>query len=206
MLIMQHIYKQNKITYAQIFIVCLIHVEFSSLVAQTVKNLPALQETMVWSLCWEDPLEKEMATHSSILTWRIPWTEEPNGLQSMGSQKVGHNWATNTFTFTTYEVLWCVLTTSYPLCSSQRKFPSCHSRVLHLWFPLISSLPLLPCLLLFVPLVSTSCISYSGTSPLTHCTSQADWVMSFLGILHLPSLGVFPNACNCLPSSARWFG
>ena len=51
-----------------------------------VKNLPAMQETWVQSLGWEDPLEKEMATHSSILAWRIPWTEEPAGLQFMGSQ------------------------------------------------------------------------------------------------------------------------
>ena len=65
-------------------------------VAQMVKNLPALQETYVWSLDQEDPLEKEMATRSSILAWRIPQTEEPGGLQSMGLQKVGHDWATNT--------------------------------------------------------------------------------------------------------------
>ena len=71
-----------------------------SLVAQMVKNLPAMQETWVRSLGREDPLEKEMATHSSILAWRIPWTEEPGGLQSMGSQRVGHNWVTNTFTNT----------------------------------------------------------------------------------------------------------
>ena len=56
-----------------------------------VKNLPAMQETQVRSLGWEDPLEKGMATHSSILAWRIPWTEEPGGLQSMGSKRVGHN-------------------------------------------------------------------------------------------------------------------
>ena len=61
------------------------------MVAQMVKNLPAVQETWVQSLGREDPLEKEMATHSSILAWRIPWTEEPRGLQSMGSQRVGHN-------------------------------------------------------------------------------------------------------------------
>ena len=57
------------------------------LVAQTVKNLPATQETWVRSLGWEDPPEEGMATHSSILAWRIPWTEEPGGLQSMGSQE-----------------------------------------------------------------------------------------------------------------------
>ena len=56
----------------------------ASLVAQLVKNMPAMQETQVQSLGWEDPLEKGMATHSSILAWRIPWTEEPSGLQSNG--------------------------------------------------------------------------------------------------------------------------
>ena len=58
----------------------------SSLVAQTVKRLPTMQETWVRSLGGEDPLEKEMATYSSTLTWKIPWTEEPGRLQSMGSQ------------------------------------------------------------------------------------------------------------------------
>ena len=57
-----------------------------------VKNLSAMQETQVRSLGQEDSLEKEMATHSSILAWRIPWTEQPGGLQSMGSQRVGHDW------------------------------------------------------------------------------------------------------------------
>ena len=61
--------------------------EGTSLVAQTVKNPPAMQEMWVLSLGWEDPLEKEMATLSSTLAWRIPWTEELGGLQSMGSQK-----------------------------------------------------------------------------------------------------------------------
>ena len=60
-------------------------------VAQMVKSLPATQETQVQSLGQEDPLEKEMASHSSILAWRIPWTEEPGGLQSMGLQRVGHD-------------------------------------------------------------------------------------------------------------------
>ena len=58
---------------------------------QMAKNLPAMQETLVQNLGWEDPLEKEMATHSSTLPWRIPWTEEPGGLQSMGSHRVGHD-------------------------------------------------------------------------------------------------------------------
>ena len=63
----------------------------SSLVAQTVKRLPAIWETQVQSLGWEDPLEKAMATHSSILAWKIPWTEESGGLQSMALQRVGHD-------------------------------------------------------------------------------------------------------------------
>jgi len=60
-----------------------------------VKHLSAMWETWVQSLGWEDPLEKEMASHSSTLAWKIPWTEEPSRLQSMGSQKVRHDWATS---------------------------------------------------------------------------------------------------------------
>ena len=58
---------------------------------QTARNLPAVWETQVQSLVWEDPLEKGMATHSSIFAWRIPWTDEPDGLQSMGEQIVRHD-------------------------------------------------------------------------------------------------------------------
>ena len=64
---------------------------WASLMAQTVKNLPAMQDTWVQSLAWEDPLEKGKAAHSSILAWRIPWTKEPGRLQSIGSQRVRHN-------------------------------------------------------------------------------------------------------------------
>ena len=63
----------------------------ASLVAQMAKHLPIMWETRVLSLSWEDLLEKEMATHCSILAWKMPWTEEPGGLQSMGSQRVGHD-------------------------------------------------------------------------------------------------------------------
>ena len=74
---------------------CLLSVRFpplrASLVAQMVPCLPAMQETQVRSLGQEDPLEKEMAIHSSALAWKIPWTEEPDGLQYMGSQRVRHN-------------------------------------------------------------------------------------------------------------------
>ena len=77
------------LSYSPVFVV--------SLVAQTVKNLPAMQETGVLYLGQEDPLREEMTTHSSILAWKIPWTEEPGRLQFMGS-RVRHNWVTNTFT------------------------------------------------------------------------------------------------------------
>ena len=75
----------------RLFTVPLGHLSQASLVAQMAKNLPTMQETWVRSLDWEDPLEKETATHTSILAWRIPWTEEPGRLQSMGSQRVGHD-------------------------------------------------------------------------------------------------------------------
>ena len=73
---------------------------WSSLMPWMVKNLPAMQDTQDWSLGQEDPLKKVMAIHSSTLAWRIPSTGKPGGLQFMGSQNVGHDWVTNTFTFT----------------------------------------------------------------------------------------------------------
>ena len=84
----------------------------ASLVAQGLKRLPTMWVTWVWSLGWEDPLGKEMATHSSILAWRIPWTEEPGGLQSTGSQRVGHDWATSlsfTFIFSSFTIICLVI-------------------------------------------------------------------------------------------------
>ena len=83
---------------------------WACLVAQMVKNLLAMQETQemqVWSPGWKDPLQQRMATHSSILAWRIPWTEEPSGQQSMGSQKV--NWVTNTHTHGYMYIYWYLL-------------------------------------------------------------------------------------------------
>ena len=74
---------------------CLCTYIWASLVAQMVKCLPTMWETQVWSLDWDDPLEKEMATHSSTLSWKIPRMEEPGRLQSMGSRRVRHNWATS---------------------------------------------------------------------------------------------------------------
>ena len=78
-----------------------------SLVAQMVKCLPAMWEARVWSLGWEDPLEKEMATHSSKLAWKIPWVKETGRLQSMCLQRVGHDWATSL---------------SFPCCAISFKF------------------------------------------------------------------------------------
>ena len=75
-----------------------------SLVAQRLNRLPAMRETRVLSLSWEYPLEKEMATHSSTLAWKIPWMEEPGRLQSTGSQRVGHDWVTSLSTFTFFEI------------------------------------------------------------------------------------------------------
>ena len=72
---------------------------WATLVPQLVKNLPAIQQTQVWFLGWGNPLEKGVATHSSILTWRIPWTEERGRLQSMGSQRVRNDWTNFTFSF-----------------------------------------------------------------------------------------------------------
>ena len=84
-------------------------------VAQIVRILPAMRETRVQSLGWEDTLEKRMATHSIILAWRIPWTGDPGGLQSIGSQRVRHDWVTNTFPF-------------FSCHESQRAYlwPTCH--------------------------------------------------------------------------------
>ena len=73
---------------------------WASLVAQRLKRLPAMWETWVRSLGWEDPLEKEMATHSSMPSWRSPWTEKLGGLQSTGSQRVRHDWVTSISLFT----------------------------------------------------------------------------------------------------------
>ena len=104
-----------------------------------VKNPPAMQETWVWSLGQEDPMEKEIATHSSILAWRTPWTEEPVRVQSMGSQRVRHEWACTSLNLLSVAFMLCflfslllVLFLSPTLC-----FKFCWS----FHFPLCSPLP-----------------------------------------------------------------
>ena len=91
-------------------------VVLASLVAQTVKNPLAMGETWVQPLAWEDPLEKEMATHSSILAWKIPWTEDSGRLQSMGLQRVRHSGVTFTFTHSRW------------MCGTSSKEPTCQYR------------------------------------------------------------------------------
>ena len=92
---------------------------YASLVGETVKRLPAMRETRVQSLGREDPLEKEIGTHSSILAWKIPWTEEPGGLQSMRLQRVRHDWVTSLsifYIFMTFHFLlmiYCVWNRHY---------------------------------------------------------------------------------------------
>ena len=90
----------------------LVSFSWASLVAQTVKNLPVTWKTWVWSLGWEDPLEKDMAPHSSTLAWRIPWMEEPGRLQSMRSRRVGHDWVTSLSAYSLYSFKYriCLLT------------------------------------------------------------------------------------------------
>ena len=104
--------------------------------------LPAVQETWVWSLGWEDPLEKEIATHSSILAWKIPWTEEPGGLQSMSSQTVRHDWATNT---NTYSVSWLASMSSIFLCAALSSILLSLLGGWHVWITFIGSHASLAC-------------------------------------------------------------
>ena len=85
-------YLGNKWIYRDVY-----EIDVASVMAWIAKNLSAVQEIWVQSLAWEDPLEKGMATHFSILAWKIPWAEEPGRLQSMGLQRIRHNWVTNTF-------------------------------------------------------------------------------------------------------------
>ena len=125
-----HIWKPESTDGCDIFCL-LIQQETASLVAQMVKNLSAMQETWVQSLGREDLLEKKMATPSSILAWRIPWTEEPGGVQSVVWQRAGHNWGTNTcgrryFHFTPSSLCSCPLSLIWSLLG---KVPNVEGRV-----------------------------------------------------------------------------
>ena len=95
----------NKLIYNRLFknILTKSNLYIPTMVAQTVKNPPAMKETWVWSLGWEDTLEKGMVTHSSIIAWRILWIEEPSGLQFMGLQRVRLDWVAKAITFSPTE-------------------------------------------------------------------------------------------------------
>ena len=118
------------------------------LLSQMVKNPPAMWETWVWSLGWKDPLEKGTATHSSILAWRIPWTEEPGRLQSTGSQRVRHDWTAFTTASASYITSLTVLVVGlwFP-CP-----PSSHAS-LQLLFLAAASMFLLVAHLIALPLI-----------------------------------------------------
>ena len=102
----------------------------TSIVAQTVKRLSAMRETCIRFLGQEDPLEKEMATHSSTLAWKIPWMKEPGRLQSMGSQRVGHNWVTSLslFFLSVYLNLWSIVISSPFINGLSRLFLLLHQQ------------------------------------------------------------------------------
>ena len=103
------------------------------------KNLPAMQEIQVQSLGREDPLETKMETHCSILAWQILWTEEPGGLQTMGSQRAGHDWATIIFTFTHLQCCVCEFQLNFLKTSSHLCPLICHKWLFNscsrLWWP-----------------------------------------------------------------------
>ena len=102
----------------------------TSIVAQTVKRLSAMRETCIRFLGQEDPLEKEMATHSSTLAWKIPWMKEPGRLQSMGSQRVRHNWVTSLslFFLSVYLNLWSIVISSPFINGLSRLFLLLHQQ------------------------------------------------------------------------------
>ena len=152
-----------------------------------VKNPPAMWETRVWHLGWEDFLEEGMATRSSILAWRIPWTEETGGLQSMGSKRVGYNWATNTHTAWHWSKGPGHCSESHSGLLSQGSLPLtffCHNKMpLHCSGLLDACLSLsfvLARLLKLPPLVLCS----SSTDPLDSQTAM-NWMFVFLQIYQL---------------------
>ena len=112
---------------------------WASLVAQRLRHLPAMRETWVQPLCREDPLEKELTTHSNILAWRIPWTEKPGGLQSIGSQRVRHNWVTSlSFTF--------LLVNTGDCFHSPHFLAGFGTLIQKVWFPVSLDIPAFVCL------------------------------------------------------------
>ena len=173
------------------------------MLAQSVKTLPAMQQTWVWSLGWEDPLEKGMATHSSTFAWRSPWPEEPGRLQSMGVQRGRHNWATSIFT--TFTPCWTshVCPGEYPVhhtslgippwALSSPKFP--HQEVICFLRPASdldgAVLPPGTISFCFQMLVDLPDLSDSPRHPYITKVPQFDlWEITGKPLLLLPSMGV----------------
>ena len=149
-----------------------------------LKSLPAMQKTWVPSLGWEGPLEKGLATHSSILAWRIPWTKEPGGLESMGSQRVRHNWTSNTLCFHKSE--------------AQGKGPVLEGNVSRQGFPpiLLPHHPLLGCLPAPVHLWYGFCLLILGSPvPRLPYTCASEWQPQSLNWPGLFSSAPTPDFC-----------
>ena len=178
---------------------------FFFLVAQMVKNLPAMQETRRWTLGQEYPLEKGMATHSSVLAWRIPWTEEPGRVQSMGLQRVGHDWATNTFTFfclNSFTFFFPFIFISWRLITLQYCSGFCHTVtwISHGFTCIPHPDPPLPPPSLPDPSGSSQC-----TSPehLSHASSLGWWAVSPLIIYMFRCCSLETSHPRLLPQSPK---
>ena len=147
----------------------------SSLGAQTVKRLPPMWDAWVRSLGQKDPLEKQMAAHSSTLAWKIPWVEEPGRLQSMGSQTVRYNWATSRHFFIVHtpypnaEHPVCKMTPYPQLLYKRTNFCYKHKGIVHLALRLAHSLPFFP------PLFFKIEVKFTKDSPWTCLKCTIEW-------------------------------
>ena len=191
----------------------------ASLVAQLVRNLPAVQETQVWSLGREDPLEKGVATHSDTLAWRIPWTEEPGGLQSMGSQRVGHNCATNfCFQFSSVHLLshvWLFATPWIAACQASLSITNSRSLVILMFIESVmpSNHLILYRPLLLLPLIFPSIRVFSNESVLSirwpkyqkfSCSISPS--NEYSGLISLQSKGLSKVFSNTTVQKHQFFG
>ena len=160
----------------------------ASLVAQRLKHLPPMWKTWARSLGQEDPLEKEMATHSSILAWRIPWMEEPDRLWSTGSQRVGHNWAISLISLTH---LVLKKNSNIMLCMTFEKEPG-HCLNLQYGFS-----PLLPCL--YISSLIHNCLN------LAFGTQRRSWMLNEAYFLQTRDWGTENLLGSRAPQGSMWF-
>ena len=144
-----------------------------------------MRETRVWSLDWEDPLEKEMATHSSTVAWRIPWREEPGRPQSMGSQRVGHDWATSLH-------FWHLLNMQYINYGHHAMYYIRMSHLFYNWKFIPSHLPHPSHPLPSLPTSGTTNLFFVSMNPceffLVHHINETIWYLSFSIWLISPSI------------------